>query len=40
MVTSFEEAKCSIVEYEPDTESLQNVSNALLSRRKLKTWIS
>lgn len=36
MVSSFEEAKCSIVEYEPDTESLQNVSMHYFQEENLK----
>ena len=33
---SFEEAKCAIVEYEPETESLQNVSMHYFQDESLK----
>lgn len=36
ILLSFEEAKCAIVEYEPETESLQNVSMHYFQDESLK----
>jgi len=36
ILLSFEEAKCSIVEYEPETETLQNVSMHFFQEETLK----
>ena len=36
ILISFEEAKCSIVEYEPETETLQNISMHFFQEESLK----